>query len=299
MRLKADLYDAYRDLVGDRVQRGERYEEMLPAFYSFATAAYRDNWADSFHLPPFHGPEGLGEALTAQEHRLADDAGFTHGMRLLDIGCGIGGPALSIARHTGAHVTGLNIVPAHIDLARERATEQQMDDATEFVVGDMMKLPFPDASFDGAFSFDAICHAPDKSAVYAEVARVLRPGAVFSGCDWLCADDLGAADYQRWIEPVCTYSALPGVLSPAQVAAGLTAAGFTVHHCHDLAESGDMAPNWELFERAAATITPPRTGAHELLWQHAVTTARAGRAGTFVVGTWHAELTNDSSREGR
>ncbi|MCX4546753.1 methyltransferase domain-containing protein [Streptomyces sp. NBC_01565] len=279
---------AYEAIVHAPGQRAARYEEMLPSFYSFATSAYRNNWADSFHLPPFHGPESLAEALAEQERRLADDAGFGPGMRILDIGCGIGGPALHIARHSGAHVTGVNIVAAHIDIARSRAREQDLEDQVSFVEGDMMRLPFPDASFDGAFSFDAICHAPDKKQAHREIARVLKPGAVFAGCDWLCADGMTEADYNEWIEPLCVYSALPSVLSLTELSQSLAEAGFAVSTCRDLAGVGDMEPNWRLFEESAETIPAPRSGTYELLWQHAVSTARAGRAGKFVVGTWSA-----------
>ncbi|WP_371096630.1 hypothetical protein [Streptomyces sanglieri] len=58
---------AYEAIVHAPGHRASQYEEMLPSFYSFATSAYRNHWADSFHLPPFHGPESLAEALAEQE----------------------------------------------------------------------------------------------------------------------------------------------------------------------------------------------------------------------------------------
>ncbi|WSN62275.1 class I SAM-dependent methyltransferase [Streptomyces sp. NBC_01362] len=230
----------------------------------------------------------MAEALAEQEQRLADDAGFGPGMRILDIGCGIGGPALHIARHSGAHVTGVNIVTAHLGIAWSR--DHGLEDQVSFIEGDIMRLPFPDASFDGAFSFDAICHAPDKEQVHREIARAPEPGAVFAGCDWLCADGMTEAEYTEWIEPLCVYSALPSVLSLCKLRQSLAVAGFTVSECRDLAEVGNMEPNWRLFEEAGTTIPAPRSGTYELLWQHTVSTARAGHAGKFVVGTWSAVL---------
>lgn len=278
----------YKQMVADPTARRDNHKVMLPIFYSFATSAYRANWAESFHLPPFHGNSTLAQALIAQEHGLADKAGFRAGMRLLDIGCGIGGPALSIVTHCGAHVTGINIVPRHIEIAQGKARDSGLVHLLDFLTADMMFLPFPACSFDGAYSFDAICHAPDKARAYAEIARVLKPGAAFAGCDWLYADGLSEAEYQEWIEPVCASSALPAVLSLGQVAGALATAGFIVQDCHNLAEDGDMTPNWELFERAAATIPPPRSPAKEVLYQHTLSTSRAGRAGMFVIGTWLA-----------
>lgn len=278
----------YEELVADPARRQERYTAMLPEFYDLVTQPYRTNWADSFHLPPFTGQFGLAEALRRHEHKLARDAGFVPGMRILDIGCGIGGPALSIAAASGCHVTGVNIVPMHVEIARDKAREQGLEDRTEFVVGDMTGLRFPDESFDGAFSFDAICHAPDKSATYAEIHRVLKPGSVFTGCDWLCTDGLSHAEYQEWIEPICVTSALPDIRSIGETRQLLTEAGFEVETCRDLAEDGDMTPNWQLFEQAADTIPAPRSGERKMLWRHAVSTARGGRSGKFKIGYWKA-----------
>ncbi|WP_371096636.1 hypothetical protein [Streptomyces sanglieri] len=115
-------------------------------------------------------------------------------------------------------------------------------------------------------------------------------GAVFAGCDWLCADGMTEAEYTEWIEPLCVYSALPSVLSLSELRQSLAVAGFTVSVCRDLAEVGNMEPNWRLFEEAGTTIPAPRSGTYELLWQHTVSTARAGHAGKFVVGTWSAVL---------
>jgi sterol 24-C-methyltransferase len=278
----------FRQITSDPDSRRDHYTAMLPAFYDLVTSPYRVNWSESFHLPPFAPGETLPEALRRQEHALARAAGFGPGMRVLDVGCGIGGPALSIAEATQAHITGVNIVPMHVDIARAKAAEQDLNHLTRFVVGDMVELPFPDACFDGAFSFDAICHSPDKPATYAGIHRVLRPGAVFAGCDWLCADGLSAAEYEEWIEPICAHAALPSVLSLTQVGEALTAVGFRVEVCQDLAEQGDMTPNWLAFEQAAATIAAPRSPDRELLWQHATSTARGGRSGKFKIGYWLA-----------
>ncbi|TDD98128.1 SAM-dependent methyltransferase [Actinomadura rubrisoli] len=278
----------FQRITADPGSRRAHYTAMVPAFYDLVTSPYRANWSESFHLPPFAPGETLAQAVRRQEHELARTAGFGPGMRILDVGCGIGGPALSIARATGAHVTGVNIVAMHIGVATAKAAEQGLEKLTRFTVADMVDLPFPDACFDGAFSFDAICHSPDKPATYAGVHRVLKPGAVFTGCDWLCADGLPPGEYARWIEPICAYAALPSVLSLGQLADHLVEAGFHLVFCVDLSERGDMEPNWRRFEDAAAAVPPPRDPDHELLWRHATSTARGGRSGTFKIGYWQA-----------
>lgn len=280
--------DEFERLVADPKSRRDHYRTMLLEFYGFATGPYRENWADSFHLPPFRDGEPLEVALREQEHALARSAGFRAGMRVLDLGCGVGGPALTIAQFSKAQVTGLNIVPRQVAIARSRAAAAGLARRAEFVLGDMMDIPFDDGDFDGAFSFEAICHAPDKQRVYREVARVLKPGAVFAGCDWVCADGLGPADYQKWIEPICASSALPWMLSIGGVAEGLERAGFVVEECCDLAKFGDMTRNWEMFQHAAGTIDRSGSPEKEQLWRHTSATARAGRSGHFLIGYWFA-----------
>jgi ubiquinone/menaquinone biosynthesis C-methylase UbiE len=283
-------------MVQNPDQRRERYDDLLPAFYAIATAPYRGNWDESFHLPPFQGGESLHAAISAQERLLAKTAGLRSGMRVLDVGCGIGGPTLSIAGYSGAHVTGINIVPQQIDIARAKAAELGLRDLTEFRVADMMDLPFPADTFDAVISLEAICHAPDKATVYAQITRVLKPGGVFAGVDWLCADGLTPQEYRQWIEPVCRYTALPYVVSLREAADEMKAAGLVVEDCRDLARSGDMTQNWDLFDQAAASIAEPRSAEKEFMYQHCVTTAKAGRAGKLIIGSWHARKPGDHDR---
>jgi ubiquinone/menaquinone biosynthesis C-methylase UbiE len=275
-------------LLDDPAERRRRYREMLPAFYAIATRPYRKHWDESFHLPPFGNGESLPEAVAAQEQHLARVAGLRTGMHALDVGCGIGGPAMNIAAYSGAHITGINIVAHQVRIASEKAARRGLRRLTEFLEGDMTDLPFPDNHFDVVYSFDAICHAPNKQTVYAEVLRVLKPGGVFLGSDWLCCDGLTDVEYREWIEPVCASSALPSILSMGTVVDLLGGAGFVIDDYGDLSERGDMAPNWARLERTAATIAAPRDEAHETMYQHCMTTARAGRAGKFIIGYWVA-----------
>ena len=64
-------------------------------------------------------------------------------------------------------------------------------------------MPFPDGAFDAVYIFEAGCHMPDKARFYVECARVLRPGGVFLGNDWLQRDGLTASEAAQHIEPIC------------------------------------------------------------------------------------------------
>ena len=97
--------------------------------------------------------------------------------RLLDIACGSGGPTLRIAERTGATVRGVDIHADGVAEANRLAKERGLTDRAKFDVVDARGgLPFPDASFDAVMCIDAINHLPDRPAVLAEWARVLKSG---------------------------------------------------------------------------------------------------------------------------
>ncbi|HTP18077.1 MAG TPA: class I SAM-dependent methyltransferase [Solirubrobacteraceae bacterium] len=100
---------------------------------------------------------------------LLDLTGVGPGTRFLDIACG-SGYAAALAAARGANVTGVDIAPALLEIARERTP-----DAT-FVAGEMDALPFDDARFDVATAVNGFQFALDPKNAFAEAARVLVPG---------------------------------------------------------------------------------------------------------------------------
>ncbi len=121
---------------------------------------------------------------------LARLAGVDETATVLDIGCGVGGPTLRLASTLGCTVTGIDLVQASVDQARDRAQDLGLDHLTTFEQGDATSLPFEDGSFDVVWGQDAWCHVPDKPALLAEAKRVLRPGGTLAFTDWLAGDGL-------------------------------------------------------------------------------------------------------------
>ncbi len=106
---------------------------------------------------------------------MAEAVGFSRyaGRRLLEIGCGLGTDLAQFARG-GAAITGLDLTPSGVALARRRFEVDGLSGS--FLVGDAEKLPFADASFDVVYSFGVLHHTPDTARAFREVLRVLRPG---------------------------------------------------------------------------------------------------------------------------
>lgn len=119
---------------------------------------------------------GQNSWLTADEYRLfCGWLGVGPGSHALDVGCGSGGPALYLARTTGAQVTGVDINAHGVAAANAQAREQRLGARARFQQVDASQpLPFPDANFDALICIDAINHLPDRLGVLREWRRVLK-----------------------------------------------------------------------------------------------------------------------------
>ena len=98
---------------------------------------------------------------------------------VLDVACGTGNVALPAAA-TGARVTGLDLVPSLLDVARGRPGGSDV----EWIEGDAEALPFDDASFDRVLSVFGVQFAPHHETVAAELLRVCRPGGTIGLVNW-------------------------------------------------------------------------------------------------------------------
>ena len=101
------------------------------------------------------------------------------GEKVLDIGCGPGGASRVLAGEMGATVTGVDLAPGLIELAKRLSDLSSI--RVDFRVADALELPFPDTSFDVVWTQHAAPNIKDKPRLYAEMRRVLR-----SGGRWLC-----------------------------------------------------------------------------------------------------------------
>jgi SAM-dependent methyltransferase len=112
---------------------------------------------------------------------LAQNAGLSAGMRILDVATGSGNAAIAAAR-CNTRVVGIDYVPGLLDRARERAAAEHLD--IEFAEGDAEALAFPDGSFDAVFSVVGAMFAPDQEKTAAELVRVCRPGGLVALANW-------------------------------------------------------------------------------------------------------------------
>jgi MPBQ/MSBQ methyltransferase len=116
----------------------------------------------------------------------AADAGL---VKILDVGCGIGGTTRHLAKRwpKTAHVTGITISKAQVERATSLARAQRVENAV-FVECDALALPFPEASFDILWAVESEPHMPDKDHFIHEMVRVLKPGGTLMIAAWNVRD---------------------------------------------------------------------------------------------------------------
>jgi SAM-dependent methyltransferase len=213
------------------------------------SAAYFDQWyADQAAAPVVAEimsrhmgfPRDVRAGMVAAEAivEMARELRLSPGDTLLDLGCGRGAYGLLVARDAGARVIGVDFSVQAVREASEQAARLWADEA-EFGVGELTDCGLPDASVEAVLCTDAIQFAGDPAAAYAEIRRVLRPGARVVLASWEPVD--------RGDERLSTR------MRAVDLAAGLAGAGFTDIEVRE-------RRSWRDRERAlweeAATIDP-------------------------------------------
>ena len=124
---------------------------------------------DEFHIGGRRATEPFVESLK-----------LSKGSRVLDLGCGLGGPARFVAATTGAHVTGIDLTPEFVEAGRALTEWTGLAGQIELVEGSILELPFEDVSMDAAYMIHVGMNIADKAGIAREAARVLKPGGIFA-----------------------------------------------------------------------------------------------------------------------
>ncbi len=169
-----------------------------------------------------HFHAGSEEATVALAARAADH-GFASGGRVVEIASALGAPARFLARRFASTIVCIDMDQRMHRAAHQITRREGLDLLVHPVRARTERLPLADASCDGAWSQDALCHM-DKGPVLAEVARVLRPGGVFAFSDFIARPGITASD----LDAVRRRSAFPSLFTVAQYVAALAGLGLDV-----------------------------------------------------------------------
>jgi len=189
---------------------------------------------------------------------LARMAGLASGMRVLDVGSGIGGPARMLAAEFGCRVTGIDLSAEFSETAARLTEMVGFSERVEFRHASALDLPFEDAGFDAVWTQHVSMNIADKNRMYAEITRVLKPRGRVAIYD-VAAGPNGPIHFPV---PWGTGASSSFLLAPPDMRQKMEAAGLEVIHWQD---GTTEATEW--FRRASdrRALSPPKLGLHLLM----------------------------------
>jgi sarcosine/dimethylglycine N-methyltransferase len=190
-----------------------------------------------------------GLAATAELGKLA---GVTAGMSVLDVGSGVGGPARFLAATCGCQVTGVDLSEPFVDAARYLTERTGQSGQVSFQTASALELPFDDGRFDVVLLQHVAMNISDRTRLYREIRRVLKPGGMFAIFDVVLND--GEPHYPV---PWARTPATSFLLTAAATRTAIEPAGFRTLAWHDDTEA---AKTWIAQLRASGPQPSPNLG---------------------------------------
>ncbi|KAE8207776.1 hypothetical protein CF327_g7258 [Tilletia walkeri] len=235
--------DSKNDSATDTANRLDQYTDVVNSYYDGATNLYEYGWGQNFHFARYYPGEAFYQAIARHEHYLALSMHLKPKMRVLDVGCGVGGPAREIARFANVEIVGVNNNQYQVDRARKYTAQAGLENQITFVKGDFMSLveQFGEGSFDAVYAIEATCHAPSWEGIYGQIKDVLKPGGVFGLYEWCMTDawDGSNPEHKRIAHGIEVGDGIPEMRSIAAARDALTKVGFEIEQEQDLADVGD------------------------------------------------------------
>eukprot|EP01084_Bolivina_argentea_P297500 512540_1 len=234
-----EMYDKGDENIALRKNNAQKF---VDSFYNIVTDFYETGWGQSFHFANRGEHETFRESIIRHEHYLALKLNMKSTDVVLDLGCGIGGPMRNIAQFTGAKIVGVTINQYQVNRGNELNREHGLAEQCSLQQGDFCNLSaFEDNTFDKIFAIESTCHAPDRTTVYDQVYRVLKPGGLFASYEWVTNDDKfdkNNKNHLRIKYEVEKGNALPDLITDKECIDDFKKSGFDVVEATDLDQYG-------------------------------------------------------------
>jgi tocopherol O-methyltransferase len=219
-------------------------KSVIRTHYNVGTLFYRLLWGPHLHHGLWEGDESPHVAAGQLTNELARLANIQRGERVVDIGCGMGGSSIWLARERACSVTGVTISPVQRRWAATSAWLAGAARQTKFLQADAERLELPVQSRDVVWSIECTEHLFDKSAFFAKARTWLAPGGRVAICAWLAGHDEEAEHTKKLCVDVCEGFFCPSLGTQADYERWLSAAGLKLVHSQLWTER--VLKTWEI-----------------------------------------------------
>ena len=238
---------------------GYDHAETVREYYDLCNEIMVFGWSESLHFAPLSPRESLEDSQARHQRLMIDKLELQEGMTVIDVGCGIGGPMRRVAREAGVSVVGVNSSKVQLGKARSLNAEAGLDHLIDYLECSFMDMgAVANDTFDRGYAIESTCHAPDKEGAFAEIYRVLKPGALFWGQEMCMTDrfDPGDSRHRAIKRDLMHGIALKDIATTDEVDRALEAAGFEVIEGRDraVAEDGPATPWYHPMEARGKTL---------------------------------------------
>jgi SAM-dependent methyltransferase len=168
--------------IVDETEQAVEQNYVRPDLGEIILAALKQAGKDIDHLTP-DDLAPIDEFHTGQRGatvRLAQLLNLAGNEKVLDVGCGIGGPSRFLAKQYGCRVTGLDLTPEFCRVAEMLARRTGLSGAVTYRQGNALNMPFEDEAFDVVWSQNVSMNIANRDSLYADMFRVLRPGGLLA-----------------------------------------------------------------------------------------------------------------------
>jgi tocopherol O-methyltransferase len=222
-------------------------KDQIRVHYDLGSLFYRLLWGRHIHHGLWQANESPHVAQQRLTETLAREARVGHGQRVLDVGCGLGGSSIHLARALECRVTGITLSALQRRWAVWSAWRRGVARRTEFLRSDAEQVEFPAGSFDVVWSIEATEHLFDKPRFFQRAAQWLAGGGRVAVCAWLAGDALGTPAAREQVYQVCEGFYCPSLGTRDDYTTWMREAGLVADACHDWTDR--VARTWEICAR--------------------------------------------------
>ncbi|MGN6136569.1 MAG: SAM-dependent methyltransferase [Aureliella sp.] len=219
-------------------------KSVIRTHYNIGTLFYRLMWGPHLHHGLWNGDESPQRAARHLTEELARLARIQNAERIVDVGCGMGGSSIWLARQRECTVTGVTISPVQRRWATTSSWLKGTAGRTQFLHADAEQIELKPGSRDVVWSIECTEHLFDKAAFFAKARSWLAPGGRIAICAWLAGHDQQAEQTQRLVTEVCEGFFCPSLGTQADYENWLTATGLKLEH--SLLWTDRVLKTWEI-----------------------------------------------------